>query len=78
MWRWPAATNLGLGHAFMLEDQTFTQRQVVKAQPGTCLHCHASMYVPYKKAGGGEAEGGSMKRRLPVILEPLSLPHRGR
>src|SRR5688572_10833947 len=28
------------GHAFMLEDQTFTDRQAVP-QPGTCLHCHA-------------------------------------
>lgn len=41
------------GHAYMLEDQMFTERQKVK-QPGTCLHCHASMYVPYKKAGGGD------------------------
>ena len=23
-------------------------------QPGTCLHCHASIYVPYKQAGGGD------------------------
>jgi nitrite reductase (cytochrome c-552) len=42
------------GHAYMLEDQTFTQRQVVKQQPGTCMHCHASVYVPYKKAGNGD------------------------
>ena len=42
------------GHAYMLEDQTFTERQQVKQQPGTCLHCHASMYVPYKKAGNGD------------------------
>jgi nitrite reductase (cytochrome c-552) len=49
------------GHAFMLEDQTFTQRQAVKAQPGTCLHCHASMYVPYKKAGGGDIIKGFEK-----------------
>jgi nitrite reductase (cytochrome c-552) len=42
------------GHAYMLEDQTFTQRQVVKHQPGTCMHCHASVYVPYKKLGNGD------------------------
>lgn len=42
------------GHAFMLEDQVFTERQSVAKQPGTCLHCHASMYVPYKKAGNGD------------------------
>jgi nitrite reductase (cytochrome c-552) len=42
------------GHAYMLEDQLFTERQVAAAQPGTCLQCHASMYVPYKKAGNGD------------------------
>jgi nitrite reductase (cytochrome c-552) len=42
------------GHAFMLEDQTYTERQVVVKQPGTCLHCHASVYVPYIKAGNGD------------------------
>jgi len=42
------------GHAYMLEDQTFTQRQDVAKQPGTCMHCHASVYVPYRKLGGGD------------------------
>jgi nitrite reductase (cytochrome c-552) len=42
------------GHAFMLDDQTFTERQQVAQQPGTCLQCHASLYVPYKKLGGGD------------------------
>ena len=42
------------GHAFMLTDQTFTERQKVVKQPGTCLHCHASMVVAYRKAGGGD------------------------
>jgi nitrite reductase (cytochrome c-552) len=42
------------GHAYMLEDQLFTERQVAAAQPGACLQCHASMYVPYKKAGNGD------------------------
>ncbi|HET9468678.1 MAG TPA: ammonia-forming cytochrome c nitrite reductase subunit c552 [Vicinamibacterales bacterium] len=46
------------GHAYMLEDQIFTRRQVVARQPGTCLHCHASMYVPYKRAGGGDLTKG--------------------
>ncbi|MHC5115335.1 MAG: ammonia-forming cytochrome c nitrite reductase subunit c552, partial [Planctomycetota bacterium] len=32
------------GHAYMLEDQTLTQRQVVVQQPGTCIQCHASVY----------------------------------
>jgi nitrite reductase (cytochrome c-552) len=42
------------GHAFMLDDQTFTERQHVVTQPGTCLHCHASVYVAYRKAGDGD------------------------
>jgi nitrite reductase (cytochrome c-552) len=46
------------GHAFMLDDQTFTERQRVAKQPGTCLHCHASVYVAYKKAGGGDLVKG--------------------
>lgn len=41
------------GHAYMLDDQTYTQRQLVVKQPGTCLHCHASVYVPYMKLGDG-------------------------
>ena len=46
------------GHAYMLEDQTFTQRVQQFKQPGTCLHCHGSVYVPYKKAGGGDLMKG--------------------
>ncbi len=42
------------GHAYMLEDQTFTERQQVTAQPGTCMHCHASVYLPYRRLGGGD------------------------
>ncbi|MDP3719461.1 MAG: ammonia-forming cytochrome c nitrite reductase subunit c552 [Acidobacteriota bacterium] len=42
------------GHAYMLDDQTYTERQGVTQQPGTCMHCHASVYVPYKKLGGGD------------------------
>jgi len=42
------------GHAYMLEDQEFTARQRVTPQPGTCLHCHASVYVPYRRVGNGD------------------------
>ena len=42
------------GHAYMLDDQTFTERQQVVKQPGTCMHCHASIYLPYKKLGDGD------------------------
>ncbi|MCY1018822.1 ammonia-forming cytochrome c nitrite reductase subunit c552 [Pyxidicoccus sp. MSG2] len=42
------------GHAYMLTDQTFTERQQVTQQPGACLHCHASSYTLYKKLGNGD------------------------
>ena len=46
------------GHAYMLDDQEFTRRQVVTKQPGTCLNCHASMYVTYQRAGNGNTMTG--------------------
>ena len=46
------------GHAYMLDDQTFTARQQVTKQPGTCMQCHASVYVPYKRLGGGDLVKG--------------------
>jgi nitrite reductase (cytochrome c-552) len=46
------------GHAYMLSDQVFTRRQVVVKQPGTCLHCHASVYTVYRDAGGGDLIAG--------------------
>ncbi len=49
------------GHAYMLDDQVFTERQRVAKQPGTCLHCHASMYVPYMRAGNGDLIAGFEK-----------------
>jgi nitrite reductase (cytochrome c-552) len=49
------------GHAYMLEDQTFTERQKVTKQPGTCLNCHASTYAAYKKAGDGDIFKGFEK-----------------
>ena len=46
------------GHAYMLDDQTFTQRQRVVQQPGTCLNCHSSTYVLYRKLGDGDISAG--------------------
>jgi nitrite reductase (cytochrome c-552) len=46
------------GHAYMLEDQLYTERQIVAQQPGTCVHCHASVYVPYMKLGNGDLMAG--------------------
>ena len=48
------------GHAFMLDDQTFTERQT-KPQPGTCMNCHASTYVAHKQAGEGDIVKGFEK-----------------
>lgn len=54
------------GHAYMLEDQVFTERQQFSKQPGTCIHCHASVYVPYKKLGGGDLiKGFELMNQLP-------------
>jgi nitrite reductase (cytochrome c-552) len=49
------------GHAYMLDDQTFTERQIVVKQPGTCLNCHASTYAAYKKLGDGDLVKGFEK-----------------
>ncbi len=46
------------GHAYMLDDQTYTERQIVVKQPGTCLNCHASMYQAYMRAGEGNIVQG--------------------
>lgn len=48
------------GHAYMLDDQTFTGRQA-RPQPGACLNCHSSTYVAHKKAGDGDLMKGFEK-----------------
>jgi nitrite reductase (cytochrome c-552) len=64
------------GHAFMLEDQTYTERQVVAKQPGTCMHCHASVYVPYKKLGGGDLiKGFEAMNRMPYADARMQVTH---
>ncbi len=45
------------GHAWMLTDQTFTERQKA-GPPGACLNCHASMVVAYNKLGNGDPMKG--------------------
>jgi len=49
------------GHAFMLLDQTYTERQHAAKQPGACLNCHASMYTVYKSQGNGDLMAGFAK-----------------
>ena len=56
------------GHAYMLEDQMFTERQQVTKQPGTCINCHASAYVAYKQLGGGDImKGFDALNRMPYF-----------
>ncbi len=61
------------GHAFMLEDQTYTERQQVVKQPGTCMHCHASVYVPYRKLGNGDLIAGFEKMNQMPYTEARKL-----
>ncbi len=67
------------GHAYMLDDQTFTERQQVVKQPGTCMHCHGSVYLPYKKLGGGDlTKGFELMNQMPytearkLVSHPVS------
>ncbi|MEW6160822.1 MAG: ammonia-forming cytochrome c nitrite reductase subunit c552 [Verrucomicrobiota bacterium] len=64
------------GHAYMLDDQTYTERQLATRQPGTCLHCHASVYVPYKKLGQGDLmKGFEAMNRLPFAEARQHVTH---
>ena len=49
------------GHAYMLLDQLYTERQKVVKQPGTCVNCHASTYVTMKRLGNGDIFDGFAK-----------------
>ena len=61
------------GHAYMLEDQTYTQRVLEFAQPGTCLNCHASTYVAYKQLGDGDIMAGFDKMNQMPYAEARQL-----
>jgi nitrite reductase (cytochrome c-552) len=64
------------GHAYMLDDQTYTERQQVVKQPGTCMHCHASVYVPYKKLGGGDLiKGFEVMNQMPYTEARKQVTH---
>jgi nitrite reductase (cytochrome c-552) len=45
------------GHAYMLDDQTFTERQKF-APPAMCINCHASIVTTYLKLGNGDLMKG--------------------
>ena len=65
------------GHAYMLDDQTYTERQQVAPQPGTCIHCHASVYLPYRKLGNGDLiKGFEAMNQLPYVEARELVSHR--
>jgi len=45
------------GHAYMLEDQTFTERQKF-TPPAMCINCHASLVTTFLKLGDGDLTKG--------------------
>ena len=55
------------GHAFMLEDQMATKRNIPAEgkQSGNCLHCHASIMPLYRSLGKEALPGGSSFRSDP-------------
>jgi nitrite reductase (cytochrome c-552) len=61
------------GHAYMLEDQSLTERQQVVKQPGACMQCHASVYVPMKKLGNGDLMAGFEKMNAMPYFEARKL-----
>ena len=64
------------GHAYMLEDQTFTKRQAVVKQPGSCMQCHASVYVPYRRLGKGDlVEGFRRMNAMPYAEARKHVSH---
>jgi nitrite reductase (cytochrome c-552) len=67
------------GHAYMLDDQMFTERQLATHQPGACINCHASTYVAMKQLGDGDlARGFARLNALPyaearkLVTHPVS------
>jgi nitrite reductase (cytochrome c-552) len=59
------------GHAFMLEDQEATKRNVPHEgkQSGNCLHCHASVMPLYRSKGAMALPGASPEAQVQKGLE---------
>jgi nitrite reductase (cytochrome c-552) len=49
------------GHAYMLSDQEATKRVTQRPQPGSCLHCHASVMPTYRRVGEGDVFKGFVR-----------------
>lgn len=64
------------GHGFMLDDQTYTERQKVVKQPGSCINCHASTYLAYKKLGNGDImKGFDVLNKMPFMDARKEVSH---
>lgn len=64
------------GHAYMFIDQKYTERQHVVNQPGTCLNCHASSYVPMKRLGNGDIHKGfEIMNQMPYFEAAKHVTH---
>lgn len=64
------------GHGFMLDDQTFTERQNVTTQPGSCVNCHASAYSTYKRLGNGDIfKGFDVLNKMPYVEARKEVSH---
>jgi nitrite reductase (cytochrome c-552) len=66
------------GHAYMLRDQDETERVYIVKQPGSCLHCHASVIPAYreagKAAGAAQEEGFGWPQVLAGFEKVSSMP----
>jgi nitrite reductase (cytochrome c-552) len=64
------------GHAHMLDDQTYTLRQQAVKQPGSCINCHASAYLAYKKLGNGDImKGFDVLNKMPFFEARKEVSH---
>src|SRR5512140_1119743 len=62
------------GHAFMLQDQEVTKRNVPaeNKQSGNCLHCHGSIMPLYRKLGKEALPGGTPAEQVQAGLVKVS------
>ncbi len=62
------------GHAYMLNDQEVTKRNVQSEgkQSGNCLHCHASIMPLYRKLGKEAAPNASQAEQVQAGLAKVS------
>ena len=59
------------GHANMLTDQESTKRTKERKQPGSCLHCHASVIPLYRQTGAELVPTASPSEQLQKGFEAI-------